>query len=191
MLQINSVWRMLVDFLANIIGYDSKLFSSIRGLFFPGFLTSEYLANRRASYLTPIRLFIFLMFATFVVMSYLALDDVLQTKDDTGDDGLSLQFNIENKSNDSEVQNKYFTVLEKGYQSLRYEVLLLQLDTELTKHFTDTKQLDEELTQKLITSENKQKIQTAITENKCEIKKLQESTKLFKNLWKHIRYKRR
>jgi hypothetical protein len=67
---------MISEFFSNLINYDSKLFSTVRGLYFPGYLTNQYLAKKRVPYLTPIRLFVFLMFALFAVMSIKGFDDL-------------------------------------------------------------------------------------------------------------------
>ena len=74
-LKLNSVWRMFVDFFAYIIDYDSKLFASIRGLSNPGFLTTQYFAKKQIRYLTPMRLFVYLMIVFFAILSFTGLDD--------------------------------------------------------------------------------------------------------------------
>ncbi|HET7218825.1 MAG TPA: DUF3667 domain-containing protein [Vicinamibacterales bacterium] len=39
-------------------GYDGRIAATVRGLVRPGFLTREYLAGRRARYLSPVRLYL-------------------------------------------------------------------------------------------------------------------------------------
>lgn len=54
-----SLFDLLCDFADSMFQFDSKFFRSVRSLFWrPGFLTAEYLAGRRASYLRPVTLFL-------------------------------------------------------------------------------------------------------------------------------------
>ncbi len=69
-----SFWQLCVHFIADIFHYDGKFFRTIRFLLFkPAYVTKEYIRGRRASYLHPIRLYIFtsavffIFFFTFIV----------------------------------------------------------------------------------------------------------------------------
>ena len=157
-LRINSVWRMLFDFLANLIDYDSKLFSSIRGLFFPGFLTNEYLAKKRVRYLTPIRLFIFLMVALFFSMSLMNIDH-FNLRTGANSDIVSLSVNnAKSKESDNNFDNSFYTVLERSYQALRFETLLKRLEKELNNLQLKYKETADELKSSEDNLENQQKI---------------------------------
>lgn len=67
-------WHMFTHFLYDITHFDSKFFASIKYLLLrPGFLPREYLRGRRASYLNPVKNYVFtsaifflLFFAFFV-----------------------------------------------------------------------------------------------------------------------------
>jgi Protein of unknown function (DUF3667) len=55
-----SVWHLVNHFFQDITHFDGKFFSSLKYLITkPGFLSKEYMAGRRASYLNPIRMYIF------------------------------------------------------------------------------------------------------------------------------------
>lgn len=55
-----TVWHMVAHFFNDITHFDGKFFSSVKYLFTrPGFLTKEYGNGRRASYLNPVRMYIF------------------------------------------------------------------------------------------------------------------------------------
>lgn len=55
-----SVWHLITHFFNDITHFDSKFFDSTRLLVVrPGFLSKEYIAGRRASYLNPIRMYVF------------------------------------------------------------------------------------------------------------------------------------
>ncbi|MBV9988049.1 MAG: DUF3667 domain-containing protein [Chitinophagaceae bacterium] len=55
-----SFWHLLTHFAYDVTHFDGKFFSTLRYLLFkPGFLSHEYLRGRRASYLHPIRMYVF------------------------------------------------------------------------------------------------------------------------------------
>lgn len=64
--------RGFVDqFLGDYFTFDSKLVRSMVPLITrPGFLTAEYLAGRRARYIPPLRMFIFLSIICFLVLGW-------------------------------------------------------------------------------------------------------------------------
>lgn len=67
-----SVWHLVTHFFQDITHFDGKFFSTVKYLVIrPGFLSKEYMVGRRASYVNPIRMYIFtsafffLIFFTF------------------------------------------------------------------------------------------------------------------------------
>ena len=55
-----SFWHLVTHFLYDITHFDGKFFSTLQLLLFkPGYLSHEYLRGRRASYLHPIRMYVF------------------------------------------------------------------------------------------------------------------------------------
>jgi hypothetical protein len=55
-----SFWHLLTHFVYDVTHFDGKFFSTLKYLLFrPGFLSHEYLRGRRASYLHPIRMYVF------------------------------------------------------------------------------------------------------------------------------------
>jgi hypothetical protein len=55
-----SVWDLVSHFFRDITHFDGKFFSSLKYLMIrPGFLSKEYMIGRRASYVNPIRMYIF------------------------------------------------------------------------------------------------------------------------------------
>ena len=53
-------WHMVKHFLYDITHFDSKFFDSMKYLLFkPGFLPQEYIKGRRASYLNPVKKYVF------------------------------------------------------------------------------------------------------------------------------------
>ena len=144
-LKLNSVWRMIGDFLATLIDYDSKLFSSIRGLFKPGYLTNQYLLRKRVRYLTPIRLFVILMLSFFAVMSFQGYDKGL------------VNMNIENSNGvekEDRNENKYYSLMEQSFQSLRFDLLEQLLKKELESNILKLENSIERLNKRISENEN-------------------------------------
>jgi len=63
-----SFWHLLTHFMYDITHFDGRFFSTLKYLLFkPGFLSHEYLRGRRASYLHPIRMYVFTSAFFFLV----------------------------------------------------------------------------------------------------------------------------
>lgn len=61
-------WGLVIHFFNDITHFDSKLWTTLKPLMLkPGFLTEEYIKGRRVQYLDPIRMYMFISFAFFVV----------------------------------------------------------------------------------------------------------------------------
>jgi hypothetical protein len=55
-----TVWHLLSHFFKDITHFDGNFFSTLKYLFTrPGFLSKEYMAGRRVSYINPVRMYIF------------------------------------------------------------------------------------------------------------------------------------
>lgn len=74
-----TVWSLVSHFFADITHFDGKFFSTVKYLIArPGFLSKEYIAGRRASYLHPIRMYVFtsaLFFLIFFSTFHVERDD--------------------------------------------------------------------------------------------------------------------
>ena len=71
-----SVWDLIAHFFKDITHFDGKFFSTVKYLFKkPGFLSKEYMVGRRASYVNPIRLYIFTSAFFFLIFfSFMKVD---------------------------------------------------------------------------------------------------------------------
>ncbi len=80
-----SVWGLISHFFYDITHFDGKFFSTVKYLVRkPGFLPREYLRGRKASYLHPIRMYVFTSALFFIIFySMFRVDD--------------LNFNLSNK----------------------------------------------------------------------------------------------
>jgi Protein of unknown function (DUF3667) len=55
-----SFWHLVTHFFNDITHFDGKFFTTLKDLLFrPGFLPKEYVKGRRASYLNPVRMYVF------------------------------------------------------------------------------------------------------------------------------------
>jgi hypothetical protein len=65
-------YQLFVHFFEDLTHYENSFWKTIRNLILkPASLTIEYLSGKRMSYLAPIRLYIFISFATFLIISIL------------------------------------------------------------------------------------------------------------------------
>lgn len=78
-----TVWHLVTHFFQDITHFDGKFFSTIKYLFKkPGFLSKEYMVGRRASYVNPIRLYIFTSAFFFLIFfSFIKIDKKAITGD--------------------------------------------------------------------------------------------------------------
>lgn len=76
---LKEVFSDLSDIVFNV---DSRIFRSLFDLYFrPGFLTTEYIAGRRARYVTPFRLFFVLCLLAFFLMQAMVGDAMFANAD--------------------------------------------------------------------------------------------------------------
>jgi hypothetical protein len=64
-----SVWHLVTHFFNDITHFDGKFFATVKYLLWkPGFLSAEYMAGRRMSYLNPIRMYVFTSAFFFLIL---------------------------------------------------------------------------------------------------------------------------
>jgi len=63
--------HLFVHFFEDLTHYENAFWKTIKNLLFkPSTLTKEYLSGKRLSYLAPVRLYIFISFVTFLLISF-------------------------------------------------------------------------------------------------------------------------
>jgi hypothetical protein len=78
-----SVWHLVNHFFSDITHFDGKFFSTSKLLITkPGFLSREFINGRRASYLNPIRMYVFTSAFFFLVFFNMYGVDKIVTKDE-------------------------------------------------------------------------------------------------------------
>ncbi len=79
-----SVGQFMRDAMDGLFSFDSRVWRTLIALVFrPGLLTVEYWQGRRASYVAPLRLYLFVSFFTFLLFALFARGNVV---DMTGED---------------------------------------------------------------------------------------------------------
>lgn len=82
-----SVWGLITHFFNDITHFDGKFFSTVKYLVArPGFLPAEYVKGRRASYLNPIRMYIFTSALFFIIFFSMTGIDKIEPSDKSDDD---------------------------------------------------------------------------------------------------------
>jgi len=75
-----TAWHLVTHFFNDITHFDGKFFSTLKYLILrPGFVSKEYMLGRRASYLNPIRMYIFtsaIFFLVFFSVNHFDTDSV-------------------------------------------------------------------------------------------------------------------
>lgn len=72
----HSFHYLFTHFLEDFVHYDGSFWKTVKTLLFkPGKLTNEYLKGKRASYVAPVKLYIFLLFIAFFVPGMISFFD--------------------------------------------------------------------------------------------------------------------
>lgn len=75
-----SFWHLVTHFFYDITHFDGKFFETVKILLFrPGFLTKQYMAGKRVSYLNPIRMYVFTSAFFFLIFfSFMTPEETLK-----------------------------------------------------------------------------------------------------------------
>jgi hypothetical protein len=66
-----TLWGLVHHFIEDITHFDSKFFDTLRYIIFkPGYLSLQYMHGRRASFLNPIRMYLFTSALFFLIFSF-------------------------------------------------------------------------------------------------------------------------
>jgi len=64
-------WGLVHHFIEDVTHFDSKFFDTLKYILFrPGYLSTQYLLGKRASYLNPIRMYLFTSAVFFLIFSF-------------------------------------------------------------------------------------------------------------------------
>ena len=130
-----SVSMLVSDFSSTYFSFDSKLFSSLKYLLTkPSFLSLEYLNGKIEAYLRPIRMYIFISFAFFLLNSITSTNNVFDAIDFTKD-GKSISL--------EEVQDDIKSPkLQENENEKAIDAIDEFFDGKFTKIFSDKRELN-------------------------------------------------
>ncbi len=111
----------MYDFMGNFFAFDTRFFKTFKYLlFYPGFLTKEFFLGRRKRYSPPFRIFVFLSFILFLLLSFLT------------DRGLEAELNTEIENSSIETQ-KGIVELNDGIEQFKEEMKEVPMDSSMTE----------------------------------------------------------
>ncbi|MEM0543510.1 DUF3667 domain-containing protein [Flavobacterium sp. j3] len=126
--------QLFVHFFEDLTHYENSFWKTIKNLIFkPASLTIEYLSGKRMSYLAPIRLYIFISFVTFFVISIFPEnenDDIVKVKESTVYEN---ELDSLNTKKDSIVTTNFIKGLEKNGLIDKEDVDSLQKEMEISR----------------------------------------------------------
>ncbi|MEA5005612.1 MAG: DUF3667 domain-containing protein [Rikenellaceae bacterium] len=64
------IHNFLMDFLASMFNFDSKILTTFKDLFIPGRIVINFTSNKRARYVLPVKFFLFVSFLYFLLLSF-------------------------------------------------------------------------------------------------------------------------
>jgi hypothetical protein len=133
-----SFWHLVTHFVYDVTHFDGKFFSTLKYLLFkPGFLSHEYLRGRRASYLHPIRMYVFTSAVFFLVFfSMNKQDDVMKINETKPISAAKQMKRLEKEKTD------FFKDLADTTNSPKERIALLRMlaitDSDITRLRRDT-----------------------------------------------------
>jgi len=143
-----SFWHLVTHFFNDITHFDGKFFITLKGLLFkPGFLPREYMIGRRASYLNPIRMYVFtsaifflLFFAFFQNKESLKIEPLLNGKTLAQIDKMDSAAFARFTTHVNEESDRPATPMTRAeFKKYSDTILRIFLDTSSAFHFTGTK----------------------------------------------------
>jgi hypothetical protein len=153
-------FHLFVHFFEDLTHYENAFWKTIKNLLLrPASLTKEYLSGKRMSYLAPVRLYIFISFATFFLLSVIPDNEnsTDEKKDTKKHENTIVKSSLKEKDTVFEEQQKVIELEKKGIISKKQSDSLQKfiLDakkneiekdnsqfTLLGKHYKSLKELD-------------------------------------------------
>jgi len=130
-----TVWHLVQHFFNDITHFDGKFFSTVKLLLRkPGFLSAEYIAGRRMSYLNPIRMYVFTSAFFFIILfSMKKPEEMVKSNSDTGQSLAQLELTLKG------VQVALPHADEDDQKDLHNEINKLSTEINvIRKHYSDT-----------------------------------------------------
>ena len=137
-----TVWHLVQHFFNDITHFDGKFFSTVKYLLRrPGFLSAEYMVGRRASYLNPIRMYVFTSAIFFLILFTLKKpEDMVNMNDNSAKDSGKGLYELQKL--DSTLEVKLARAKDADDRAdLRDQIAKLNIEiSEIKKEYGDTVQ---------------------------------------------------
>jgi len=132
-----SFWHLVTHFMYDITHFDGKFFRTLKYLLFkPGFLSHEYLRGRRASYLHPIRMYVFTSAFFFLIFFSFSKGDEVVKITETPLTAKSVTKKLENRKGflqgiivDSAVPAAAKLAVQKNITTIDSNIALIKADS--------------------------------------------------------------
>ena len=132
-----TVWHLIEHFFNDITHFDGSFFSTVKYLLRkPGFLSTEYMAGRRASYLNPIRMYVFTSAIFFIVLFSLRSPDKIVKVNETPEVGKGLPALVKDSA---KLEKSLAEATAEDRANLHYKLNKLKIEmAAIKKTFGDT-----------------------------------------------------
>ncbi len=116
-----SLWHLVTHFFNDITHFDGKFFDTMKPLILkPGFLSSEYVKGRRMKYLDPIRMYLFISAAFFILMFSITTESHYITRHDD-----ALEYHIIDSMRVAMKDSALYGIRGENIQGKNFKVLLV------------------------------------------------------------------
>jgi hypothetical protein len=114
-----TVWHLVTHFFNDITHFDGKFFSTVKLLVTkPGFLSKQYMIGRRASYLNPIRMYVFTSAIFFLIFFWLSVGNKMVNFDENNKSSNELKEGISDWQKQKNIlEKKLFSNSDKDVAS--------------------------------------------------------------------------
>lgn len=133
-------WHLLTHFIYDITHFDGKFFNSLKYLLFrPGYLSHEYLKGRRASYLHPIRMYVFTSAFFFLIYFSFYQKEAVVNITNSPATAVSLMAKLQKNKAATEEQLKNTAIPAIAQNRLRQSLAMIDSDIALLQSDTAAK----------------------------------------------------
>ncbi len=130
------------NFFEESFSFDSKFLKSLKHLFIsPGFLTHEYIVGKVASYVTPLKLYLFVSVVTFFVTSFIDSDDLTSLSESLDLKQAQVEKFVENRGTQYDVFESKFNYEFQAKLPLYFMGLMVLFSLPLKLIYIQTKRL--------------------------------------------------
>jgi hypothetical protein len=122
------IGHLFLEFLESIFHFDTKIWKSLQYLiFYPGRMTKDFLENKRARFVPPVRLYIFISVIYFLLLNVFHIGTISINKKSTSDFQIGFNSNKNEKTTAEEIDSLMDAIIVED--SLKADHLLTAKDS--------------------------------------------------------------